>query len=177
MGGIALRLYHFSENPSITEFVPRPAKHWNNEQYVWAVEEEHALHYYFPRNCPRVIYWAGEGITQEDIDTFFRYTTARKIIVLEKKWYAKIKNAQLYQYEFPVESFRCIDENAGYYVSKEVVKPSSVKPVGDLLAKLTEHDIEIRFVPSLWEVRDAIIESSVQFSIIRMGYATERGES
>ncbi|GGE68372.1 DUF6886 family protein [Priestia taiwanensis] len=169
-----MKLYHYSEEASITEFYPRPAKHWDNKEYVFAIDEEHASHYYFPRNCPRVIYWEGEATTLEDIKKFFPYTTARKVIVLENKWYGEIRKAQLYEYEFPVESFYRLDETAGYYVSEEHVCPVSMKSVGDLLTKLTERDIEVRFVPSLWEIRDALIESSVQFSIIRMSYATDR---
>jgi hypothetical protein len=51
-------LYHFSEEPDIERFRPRPAAAYPElEPVVFAIDGEHAPHYYFPRECPRVIYW------------------------------------------------------------------------------------------------------------------------
>lgn len=51
-------LYHFSEEPDIERFRPRPAAAYPElEPVVFAIDGEHATHYYFPRECPRVIYW------------------------------------------------------------------------------------------------------------------------
>ena len=57
------RLYHFSDDPSITRFVPRPVlvpatrppgSDWLNGPLVWAIDEWHQPMYLFPRDCPRI---------------------------------------------------------------------------------------------------------------------------
>jgi hypothetical protein len=47
-------LYHFSEDPNINEFVPRSMECM--PPVVWAIDEEHSFFYFFPRDCPRVIF-------------------------------------------------------------------------------------------------------------------------
>ncbi|CAM3617191.1 hypothetical protein MALU111345_14315 [Marinicrinis lubricantis] len=60
-------LYHFSEVPMITSFKPRHSEAYPDlPPVVWAIDQEHTPHYYFPRNCPRVIYWIGEQATAGD---------------------------------------------------------------------------------------------------------------
>lgn len=46
--------------------------------------------------------------------------------------------------------------------------PVSVKPVGDLLDRHAQAGIELRIVPNLWSLRDAVVESGLDFSLIRM---------
>ena len=49
-----MNLFHFSEDPSIARFEPRSRSDDPDElPFVWAIDEEHAPHYYFPRDCPR----------------------------------------------------------------------------------------------------------------------------
>lgn len=65
-------LYHFSEEPGIKVFKPRPAKASPHiKPAVWAIDEEHAMHYCFPRDCPRVIYWKADWTSDEDRNHFF----------------------------------------------------------------------------------------------------------
>lgn len=46
---------HFSEDPTITEFVPHVAATAQiSGAYVWAVDAALAPAYWFPRQCPRV---------------------------------------------------------------------------------------------------------------------------
>lgn len=61
-------LYHFSDDPGITRFVPRALKkqrpseqEWLNGPLVWAISEAFAFLYLFPRDCPRIVTWAGSG--------------------------------------------------------------------------------------------------------------------
>jgi len=44
----------------------------------------------------------------------------------------------------------------------------------DALAELTHRDVELRVTPSLWPLRDAVVASTLQFSLIRMRNATPR---
>jgi hypothetical protein len=48
-------LCHFSEDPTITTFTPRPSR--LERDCVWAIDEAHAPLYWFPCECPRVAAW------------------------------------------------------------------------------------------------------------------------
>lgn len=164
-----MKLFHFSENPKITLFEPHvPQSNPEQPPLVWAIGEEHAPHYFFPRDCPRVAFWKTSNTSPEDIDRFFAHTSADRIIAVEGRWLHQIRNTQLYAYHLPSETFTCIDTNAGYYVSSKVITPISVEPLGDLLERLVEANVELRITPSLRKLRDALISSSVPFSMIRM---------
>jgi hypothetical protein len=164
-----MKLFHFSEDPTITKFVPRILPTRPTEPpLVWAIDEWHAPHYYFPRDCPRVIYWESKETTAEDVMHFFPQTVTRKIIAIEGKWLESMRQTQLYVYHFPIATFRCQDENAGYYTSSEAVVPIKVEPVGDLLERLVNSNLELRLTPSLIPLRDVIISTSLGFSMIRM---------
>jgi hypothetical protein len=54
------------------------------------------------------------------------------------------------------------------------VIPRSVTPIDDLLGELLAYDVELRVMPSLWRLRDAVVASTLQFSIIRMRNALPR---
>lgn len=46
------KLFHFSEDPSISCFVPRPHPfHPTLPPAVWAIDEERAPMYFLPRDC------------------------------------------------------------------------------------------------------------------------------
>lgn len=163
-------LYHFSEEPDIPIFVPRPVERDPAmEPVVWALEEARSLHYMLPRDCPRVIYWKCANTTPEDEKTFFGHSVANKIIAVENRWLDRIRHVKLYRYTMPEETFRKVgpDDTAGYYVSRETVTPVKVEPAGDVIGNLIQGGIELRFTPSLYPLRDAIIASTVDFSIIR----------
>src|SRR5262245_59968364 len=51
-------LHHFSEDPTITRFVPHvPATNPDHRPAVWTIDTEHAPLYWFPRDFPRVTVW------------------------------------------------------------------------------------------------------------------------
>lgn len=163
-------LYHFSEDPSIKIFKPRQSASFPSlHPAVWAIDQEHALHYFFPRDCPRVIYWKGEKTTEEDLESFFAETSTDKIIVIENSWLDKLRSTNLYIYSFCPESFELFEEakTAGYYISFEEVKPLKIVPAGDSLEKITKEKVELRFTPSLYPIRNRVLASSLDFSIIR----------
>ncbi|WP_025688108.1 DUF6886 family protein [Paenibacillus zanthoxyli] len=165
-------LYHLSEDPGIEIFRPRPSKSFPDLQpVVWAIDREHAPHYYFPRNCPRVIYSMPEGAAAEDTGSFFEHTSADKVIAVESAWLERIRHTRLYRYTFAEDSFTLFDKTAGYYISLEEVRPVIVEPMGDLLSKLLQEAVELRFTPDLHPLRNRIIQSALDFSIIRFGNA------
>lgn len=172
--------YHFSEEPDIKIFKPRPPASF--PQYppmVFAIDEANAVHYFFPRDCPRVIYWKASWTTEEDRNLFFANTTVDKIIAVENRWLERIRNTKLYVYTFPAETFQLFEEakTAGYYVSTEVVAPIKVEPVGDLLERITSQHVELRFTPDLHPIRDSVAASTLDFSIIRFKHAAQAGST
>lgn len=173
-------LYHFSEDPTITEFVPRaPLAHPDTEPLVWTIDEWHAPLFYVPRDCPRVCFWPLPTSTQADLDRFFSYVSGRMVIAIETGWYERLTTTRLYRYIFSEESF--IDlHDYGVHVSRETLKPLGVEPVGNLAEQLMKADVELRLCPSLVPLGEAIVGTSLHFSLIRMrnavGWAREGGK-
>lgn len=169
-------LYHFSEEPDIRTFRPRPSAVLpDRPPVVFAIDEEHAAHYYFPRDCPRVIYWKSPGTTEADMRELFAHTAADKVIAVESRWLDRIRNVKLYRYTFPASSFTMTDGTAGYYVSEQEIEPVAVEPVTDLIGKLLDDPrLELRFMPNLYPLRNRVIASTADFSIIRFRNAIDR---
>jgi hypothetical protein len=167
---MALRLYHVSDIPNIARFDPRLPSRAEVEtlgDVVWAVDEEHLQNYLLPRDCPRVTFYALPTSAPEDIDRLLAGTSARFVVAVESAWLPTIREARLYLYEFPTETFRVFDAGAGYYVSSESIVPKGMTTVDDTLSALTDRGVELRAMPSLWKLRDAVVASTLQFSIIR----------
>lgn len=165
----AVPLYHFSEDPTIPRFVPRPPlAHPEVEPLVWAIDEWHAPMYYVPRDCPRVCFWPVETSTPADVERFFSYVAARMVIAIEAGWLDRLRATSLYRYALPHEPFEVQDAAAGYYVSREPVTPLAVEPVGDLLAALVDAGVELRLSQTLQPLAQAVVASSLHFSLIRM---------
>ena len=76
--------------------------------------------------------------------------------------------------ESGIDAFECLDECAGYFVSRVPVTPVRVEVYDDLVAELLRRGVELRFVPSLWRLHDAVAASTLQFSMIRMRNALPR---
>jgi hypothetical protein len=172
-------LYHYSEEPSIRRFVPRPvADSPESAPVVWAIDEQHAMNYWLPRECPRVIYSKSPAVNADDLARFFSSSAAGTVITVESGWLERIRTTCLYEYTLANTSFENKDGTAGYSISYKPVEPITVQPAGDLIARiLARKDIELRFAPELHTIRDAILSSSVDyFSIIRFRNAAPRYE-
>ena len=79
-----------------------------------------------------------------------------------------------YSYHLAPDTFECIAECAGYFVSGVVVAPACVEVISDPVNELRRRGVELRVLPNLWPLRDAVVASSLQFSIIRMRNALPR---
>jgi hypothetical protein len=165
-------LFHYSEEPDIRVFAPRPvASNPESEPLVWAIDAAHSPLYFFPRDCPRVAYWALPTSTPEDIERFLGHTAARWVIAIEGAWLERIRTTQVYAYRLPPDTFVSLRDH-GCHVSRETVTPFSVEPVGDLLTRLRDAGVELRITPSLWPLRSALLDATLHFSMIRMRNAT-----
>lgn len=169
-------LLHFSEDPSITRFEPQPASGQSGgESFVWAIAPERAALYLFPRDCPRIGYWATPKTSASDRYRFLSQTAAQRVLVVESQWIGKLCDCKLFAYRLPPDLFLPTGME-GYYTSKVPVVPLSVRPVGDLLEAITAEDTELRITPSLWTLHDAVQDSTLQFAMLRMRNASPRDE-
>lgn len=165
------RLFHISEQPGISIFTPRPSpSHFDNiaGDVVFAISDQLLHNYLLPRDCPRVTFYASANTTDADKQKFMDNITAGHVIAVESGWYQQIKETTLYCYEFLRDDFMLIDECAGYYISYKPVVPTAVTVIDDIMAALLSRDVELRFIPLLTDIADAVRDSSLQFSLIRM---------
>ncbi|MEY2445951.1 MAG: hypothetical protein QOE00_2531, partial [Ilumatobacteraceae bacterium] len=126
-------LYHFSEDPSITRFVPHvPRTNPEHRRAVWAIDAAHAPLYWFPRDCPRVTVWP---LRATDLETFQRRfaTASSRLHAIESQWLDRMRNAQLYRYQFDPTGFVPWEEANVQWIAECDVVPTGVSPVGDLL--------------------------------------------
>ena len=54
------------------------------------------------------------------------------------------------------------------------MKPVSVTTVDDPVSAVLQRGVELRILPNLWSLRDAVIESTLEFSVIRWRNASPR---
>lgn len=167
-------LLHFSEDATITRFEPRPAPgRPDGDPLVWAIAPDRAALYLFPRDCPRIGYWATSKTSVSDKYRFLSQTAAKRVLVIESAWLERMRACALYAYRLPPETFEPMGME-GYFTSQAVVTPHSVVPVGDLISAIAQEDAELRITPSLWPLHDALLDTTLHFSMVRMRNAGER---
>jgi hypothetical protein len=165
-------LLHFSEDPTIQLFRPHvPASSPHNPPMVWAVDEEHAPGFWFPRQCPRACCWSEGQPLSEMGRMLLGMGAVTRMHAIETDWLARMRACRMYVYRFDAAPFAIYDVHAGYYATKETITPLSVEPIGDLLSLHAEAGIELRLVANLWPIIDAIVASGLEFSIIRKNNA------
>jgi hypothetical protein len=166
---------HFSEDPTITRFVPHVAATAQvSGAYVWAVDAARAPDYWFPRDCPRAMVWLRPDTTAADRARLLG-PAARRVHVVEYGWLERIRTARLYAYRFDAAPFAPIGEPPHARVATVPVTPlGPAQPVGDLFALHEAAGIELRAVANLWPFWDAVPGSTVGFSAIRLRNARPR---
>jgi hypothetical protein len=158
-------LFHVSEERAIAAFVPRPSK-YTDDPVVWAVDAPRLRNYLLPRDCPRVTYYAGPDTTPGDVERFLGASAA--VVAVETTWWERIRACRLSCYHLPPHTFECLDACAGYFVSRETVRPVREEIIDDAVTALLARQAELRIVPELGWLREAVVASTLQFSIIRM---------
>lgn len=161
-------LLHFSEDPQIKIFRPHvPATSPESPPLVWAVDEEHAPGFWFPRHAPRACCWSNGKPMSELARALLGMGARNRMHAVESAWLERMRACKMYVYRFDAAPFVIHNNDAGYYSTREDTKPLSVEPIGDLLALHANANIELRVVPNLWPIIDAIVASGLEFSIIR----------
>lgn len=99
-------------------------------------------------------------------------TESNIVMTVEIGWYERIKNTTIYRYKFPTDTFKVFDEFAGYYISTETIIPIKIKPLDNLIERLMDLNIELRYTPNLNPLRNALINSTItDFGIHRFANA------
>jgi hypothetical protein len=170
-------LYHFSEEPDIARFEPRPAPSGQDmPDCVWAIDATAAVMYYFPRDCPRACFWPSERTSDADRERWFGGVDARMIIAVEAGWLDRIRTTTLYRYEMPAATFRpARDDASGHYVSEQAVVPLRVEAMPELLGAIAREVVELRVTPSLVGLWKRVIASTLEFSGTRLRNAQGYG--
>lgn len=164
-------LFHLSEEAGIERFEPRTSI-YTSYPVVWAITADRLCNYLLPRDCPRVTYYAGPDTTAKDVERFLG--KSRAVVAVENSWFEQIRSCRLFCYHLSPDTFECLDQCAGYFVSRVAVVPERAEVFDDLISEMLRRDAEIRFMRSLWTLRDAVVGSTLQFSIIRMRNAAAR---
>ncbi|MEF7492999.1 hypothetical protein V4V34_00310 [Lysinibacillus sphaericus] len=170
-----MRLFHVSEDPTITIFYPRIPERPDldaSKGLVWAINERCLPNYLTPRDCPRVCFHAGSQTTEQDRQHYL--AIAPHVVVIESKWLEVLKNTRLYLYEFERKGFTLQDENAGYLVSETAQIPIALFEIEDICSALLERNVELRAVDSLWDIHDEIQHTTLCWSMCRMRLAQTR---
>jgi hypothetical protein len=155
-----MTLWHFSEDPTLGRFVPRDGK-------VWAIDEQHAWLYWFPRDCPRACFWAIDSTSDEDVETWLDGDPTRRVAVVESAWLDRIRQVELYAYRLPAELFDTVEDDR-FYIASTTVDALERVQVGDLLARHAVAGIELRIAPALYPLWDKVIATTLDFSGIRL---------
>ena len=170
-----MRLFHFSDDPDITVFIPRPVRvpaqrpeglEWLNSPLVWAIHEQHQGMYLFPRDCPRILLWPTPSTTARDIERWWQGSDAKMLAYVEKGWLERVQRATLYRYELPTPSFENLHD-AGMWVSKETVEPLKLDVLTDPLGELERCNVELRVLDNLLPLK-GVWDSTLHASGIRL---------
>ena len=160
-----------SEEPNIEVFEPRKVDRVD-EALVWAIDDARLRNYLVPRECPRVTFYAGPRTSVVDRERFLGSSTA--VVAIEADWFPRLQSCRLFCYHLPADDFTCQDETAGYFVSRTAVKPVFVEYISDPVLAILQRGVELRILPNLWSLRDAVVESTLEFSVIRWRNALAR---
>jgi hypothetical protein len=170
-----MRLFHFSDDPHITRFKPRPVKvppirpedeEWLNGPLVWVIDEWHAPMYLFPRDCPRILMWPKPTSTEADLDQYWQGRGCRMIAHIEWSWFERFRTERLQRYELPNDGFEDIGD-VGMHVNHGTVVPLAVTTLKDLPWELRTAGVELRVMETLLPLRKAW-DTSLHVSGIRL---------
>ncbi len=160
---------HFSEDPSITLFVPHIAATAREaDPYVWAVDFDQAPSYWFPRDCPRVLTWASASTTSLDRERFLG--NSPRVHAIEYAWLDRLLSTVLYAYRFDKSQFKPFGTPEPHaYVSTTPVRPlCAAERVGSLVEAHAVAGIELRLLSNLWAYWNQVSRSTLGFSGIRL---------
>lgn len=150
-------LLHFSEDPTLTRFVPHVAPTAQQPQaYVWTVDALNAPCYWFPRQCPRVCAWDAA-------------TGGSRVHAVEDAWFETVRATTVWAYRFDAADFEPFGERPHAHVATHPVEPLGPPvPVDDLVGLHAAHGIELLVLPELEPWFAGVRARGLEFSGIRL---------
>lgn len=173
-----MRLFHFSEDPGIALFTPRPVRapsarapgrDWLNGPLVWAIDAARQPMYLFPRDCPRILLWPTPETSEADRALWLGDAEARVVAHIEAAWAETHARAAIHRYDLPPASFEDL-KDSGMWVCREPVQPLGLATFTDLPAELAAQGAALRVVDSLEPLR-AAYGSTLAFNGLRLRHA------
>ena len=169
----SLTLWHASDDPNIEIFRPHRAPTAQiDDELVWAVDDAHVPAYWFPRDCPRATFWIGPKTSSADAEWMGGMT---RVHAIERAWWDHFRAARIYLYRMPADAFTVHAPEAGYYVSRETVRPLERVTVDDLVKRHADTGIELRVLDDLWPLWERV--SRRRSSSAASACATPRGHA
>ncbi|MEV4888742.1 DUF6886 family protein [Nonomuraea sp. NPDC055795] len=164
------QVLHFSEDPTIKQFVPHVAKtSVLRESYVWAVGPERCPDYWFPRACPRAMAWKVARTTERDAERIIGAGSGERVHAIEYGWLKAIMEVRLFAYRLPADPFEPIGDPPHAVVAQVPVLPlGPPEPVTDLIDLHEEAGIQLRVLDNLWPFWNEVTASTLEFSGIRL---------
>ena len=164
------QVLHFSEDPTITRFVPHVAPTSSEpEAYVWAVGHDRCPDYWFPRACPRAMAWTGPGTTDADRDRIVGPAAATACTRSSTAGWRRCARSRCTPTGCPPPRSARSAPHANAVVATGPVEPlGPPEPVGDLFALHEEAGIHLRVLPNLWPFWEEVTASTMQWSGIRL---------
>ncbi|MFH9071363.1 DUF6886 family protein [Streptomyces alboflavus] len=171
------QVLHFSEDPTITRFVPHVAATAQQaDAYVWAVDANRAPDYWFPRDCPRALAWTLPTTSTIDRERILGPGGASRVHAIEYDWVDRLLSSRLFAYRLPAAPFRPFGEPEPHAMvaTESVVPLGPPEPVGNLLHLHRDAGIQLRVLDNLWGFWDAVTASTLGWSGIRLRNARPR---
>jgi len=87
--------------------------------------------------------------------------------VIETIWLERVRAVRLYAYRMPREPFEIVEDDR-FYIASSTVDAIERVDVGDLLARHAGAGVELRIAPALYPLWDRVIETTLDYSGIRL---------
>jgi hypothetical protein len=175
---LAMRLFHFSDNPDIAVFEPRPVRTPSirptgrerlNGPLVWAIDADHDFMYLYPRDCPRILIWATPETREAERRRWLG--DYRGAAYVERHWLERLSTETIHRYELPADNFEDLDD-AGMWVARRRVVPTERTAISRLDREFAPRGVELRVVDSLQPLK-SLRNTGLHVSGIRLRNARD----
>jgi hypothetical protein len=83
---------------------PAPPYEGEGPFALWHFSEDPSLGQFLPRDCPRGCIWPVSTTTAEDRERFFGQCGTDRVHVIEADWLERVRSCRLYAYRLPASS-------------------------------------------------------------------------
>jgi hypothetical protein len=92
---------------------------------------------------------------------------ARRVAVVENHWLERMRTATLYGYRMPSDAFDVVEDDR-FHIACTAVDALERVELSDLLARHADAGVELRIAPALYPLWDKVIETTLDYSGIRL---------